>query len=687
MNTQNKWTRLLWILVFPLLILILGCEPKEKEEEEEANTDSPIAIKEGQSEAEEKLDNNNQNINTDKEKTASPEEIAEALDEFSQVDEEASADLLLLTPRAAFPEGLALAALPDALDVGEPMDPVGADTLLLPLVSFNDIQHREVIDDPPPEMDCAEVMATPHELNPGKNGGNDDQYISCLKKQTYSDTIKQQKALLAGTAEKCFQPRWLQVVSMLDPGIGCFYTGFMTHTLIQPDGRPCSVAYSQDEIMKARTFLESGLNLAAGMLCETKKDAQGPKFLPSKDTKAKTLPLTTYLQKAFTNAEMGTQVSKANVTYLFDIEDRPVYRTDISIKNTQTPMFWICEEREMQGHMNACVKWNKTKYPECDEMDLHIVHVPPFGDKKGYFGTMWASYPQLLNEADIQEGKSACPKRVYMSMRYAQDGQSAGDVKLKAEILSALIETTLEKDYFITDQGALDLNLDVPEANWSMNLKQNQNNWCQVGLYGNSKISGIRLLRFDLNPWSNEGRLAAFYNGGITLQAGSEAEHGCPNDLHSDYLEGPALGMVFELAKNSSGKLAGCAVSGWVGNTPSNVPTVNTLPGSLRRYLKEGSFDLWPDQVKENEHPDVGAEVERVSVYKQCFYQDENGAYQNDSANSPAYIGDPSKHSQQEINDPNMNHPGWPLVPASQLQKIDTTVNIPSFKDDQRVKP
>ncbi|MGE0172091.1 MAG: hypothetical protein AB7T49_04870 [Oligoflexales bacterium] len=268
-------------------------------------------------------------------------------------------------------------------------------------------------------------------------------------------------------------------------------TDFGTVDGTDGDGEACMVTFARKEVKDAVTKVDQALALVSGAMCQAKKDGEATE-LPAEGESLD-------LAESFGNA-IGDffTVDQAKIHRLADIDDKPVYRTDIIISAGDS------------------------------EMEVHLVHSPGGEDEDA--GTLWfktkaagapkplelAGNAHLLPPAD---NNNVAHKSDVMSINYARTKED-GDKRVRFEVRQAMIDNSYE---LFTPEGLVNY-AGVPDD------------------ASNETIHAIKYVAFDMNPDTNEGNLSYWMNPGGNINES-------------------ARGFLFNITADGD-RLAGCGVSG-----------------------------------------------------------------------------------------------------------------------------
>jgi hypothetical protein len=329
-------------------------------------------------------------------------------------------------------------------------------------------------------------------------------------------------------------------------------------------GEACMVTFVREQVREGVETVDQALALVGGMICQAKKDGVAT-GMPDKGSE---LDLAASMETA-TNGHMT--VTTAKIARLDDIDEKPVYRSDIVVTDGM-------------GR----------------DLEVHLVHSPGEGDNGD--GTLWfirsggKPAAKLVGPANPPpgDGPAVDPnnsenKNHVMSIQYSRT-ETDGVPNMRFESTRAAIVDTIDP---VDDAGHVNF-ADVPED------------------AQNSTIHAINHVAFDGNTDTNEGTLSYWMNPG------------------GNYNES-ARGFLFNTAVDSeSGELGGCGISGATASI--SIRKAVTEP-SDENTLKPVRY--WHPRENQNIHPDKDSRYssnEGNAITQQCFKQDADGAYAIDTA-------------------------------------------------------
>lgn len=369
-------------------------------------------------------------------------------------------------------------------------------------------------------------------------------------KQSLAQKRELAQAILNGTVDSCLAPI-LESGGTRDPfgGETCYqfdqdmiygsnnadaehprYAGTSDGTSQESD-EACLVAFARSQLGTVVDLVERATGLVQSAICQIKKDNEDVD-LPKIGTPALDLA-------ASLGAVLGNRVRsvrQATMTRVADVSQRPVYRTEIQVEETD----------------------GRTR-------SLTLTHSPGGEEDNGsYSGTLHTEIAVPQN-ANVQNQEPA--KTRVLNVAYSRTLQEDGSSRLAYELKSGqfndqIVEQVLRED------GAFDLNPSINERgefviDGQVYSRENMNPQFQP----NAAASGILYIAFDMDPETNEGSLSYWQNPGGMYEEGTR-------------------GMVFRVERSEDGVLKGCGVSGEA-RTPSNQAI------SIRQAMRE-NLELKP---------------------------------------------------------------------------------------------
>lgn len=400
-----------------------------------------------------------------------------------------------------------------------------------------------------------------------------------------SQKVDDAEKVLTGEADECLNEKLFQrLKAASDPScyefdsdlmpISANYNGKIrtNGTLTGEDedsGEACLVAFARAQIKDSVTKVDKATSLIQAMLCQAKKDGSADE-LPA-------VGKSIDLQSTLENAAGKLKISRAKITRLEDVDDRPVYKSEVTM----------------------------TDFTE-QKIDIDLVHSPAKdGTNDTYNGVLSVKFT-----GGKYEGLGSNKIRA-MSVVYARS-ESKGKKKMKYEVRNAALKDTLEP---FNGDGTVDFNAGAVFTG----TKATDG----YGNYGtgqpNDFISGMKYIEFDVDPDTNEGNLSYWVNPG------------------GQYYEN-ARGFLFNIAANDDGDLSGCGVSGATGSGGVSELGAGI---SIRRALKEGADDkdltleprgyLHPfannNTLTAGEKDDRQPGQRGTTITKQCFKRNSEGKY------------------------------------------------------------
>ncbi len=502
----------------------------------------------------------------------------ETSDESDDTDEVGSLAISGNALATSYPEGLAVTALPQAID--ETPGEAAPGTLKIETgetALYSDDVFYLIQDDqqqPPPG---------------DQPGSFDDQ------KRHPKDVLKDAKDRLAGDADSCFKQGLLQTLDMrannFDVCYGFDYaiisgTAMGTKNLgeindvrnqisetddqaaikakfdeafsdLTSSEEACMVSSGRVLINQNGNKLQAALELFQGMLCQAKKDELASE-LPAID---ETLDLKDTLANAVNDNDPNKPTfTQGDITRIADHNGRPRFKSVIKLT---------------------------TSGAEENETEIVLIHSPGTDGNDTYDGVLY------INSERSNEG-AVGPAYAATSMAYARTGTTFEDQNLKLEVRSGVFSKDIDAPLFDAE-GRLDYNAGTDDNNDFPG--------------GNNAAGGFVLFSFDVNPSTYEGKIAYWNNPGAT------------------YSE-PPRGFVFETTQQDDGSLKGCAYAG------------AEMDQSIRKSFKEDKTlsinGCYTPDTKYgacsnggNPNPDnIG-----TNVFIQCFAQDTEGLYKLDLEN------------------------------------------------------
>lgn len=228
-------------------------------------------------------------------------------------------------------------------------------------------------------------------------------------------------------------------------------------------------------------------------------------------------------------------VTSANIERLADVDGKPVFRSVVV----------MTDERGVTR-------------------ETRLTHSQT-GESKDGIGVYQGSLVSFTSS------ESADKKQV-LTVRYLRS-EKEGAVRMKYDLRMADVHKDVAEKA-VNEDGVLDLNYGAEAAG------ERRHTLGGVAQNSNEVFSGIRQIGFDLDPSSGEGAFSYWQNPGGNFKE-------------------PARGMIFSLAKDTSGKLAGCATTG-------------AASSSVRNFLADGTMgELAP---KATFHPFLGDDANWQTV-------------------------------------------------------------------------
>ncbi len=428
-------------------------------------------------------------------------------------------------------------------------------------------------------------------------------------------------------------------------------------------GEACIVAFARSQMSAVVARLEKGMFMIEAMMCQAKKAAVaegGTLALPTESSPS--LDLKTYLTKA-TEGAQGMTITTATMDYKGTSDGRPVYYnhvvfTDpsgrtVDVNMTHSPAadgtnstyngtLWTIETEttsQASGANPPASGSTVQPTPAGPAVPPKAGLVDPIPVTPGTAPVGQATVPAGQPTTPVGQpsspsgSASTTTKKRYFQVNYAKT-ETDGVPNIKADMREARIKDSLTA---ITSSGELDLNVGASFAG-----TQGTNGYGDYGSeQSNSIIEGIKTIRFNMNPDTNEGNLDYWVNPG-----GSYYEN--------------ARGFVFKLEKNTDGTLAGCAVTGAAHykGSPEGI--------SIRRAIKEGGeitleprgffhpFAANNATTKTKDTRQLGQMG--TSISKQCFKQNSSGVYAIDTSKTASSQGfDVIETAANDIKPPKIN--------------------------------
>ncbi len=395
-------------------------------------------------------------------------------------------------------------------------------------------------------------------------------------KQKMGDKAADQKKLIEGTADTCFNPSILRSIKPMTTSTCYQFDKDIKLGYGSVGGEACLVSYARDEMSTAIGKVDQIINMIGAMFCQAKKSGTDVTLPAIGGTP---LDLKTTMNAAVTaNKDISTAptITKALVTRLAD--------------DTTT------------GH--AVYKTDLTYTAGANTREIHLVNSP--GDTADEFGgTIWMS-----DSGGVGGGAAGAPnggaharttQAHYLSVTYAKSGTTAATQKLVYEVREAKIDTALGDPF--TEAGQLNYNIG---ADFTVTKGPNTGYGNYTGYAeANLAVDGIHYLSFEVNPNTSEGNFAYWVNPG------------------GNYYEN-ARGMIFEITAQADGTLSGCGASGSAG-------TMNGNPLSIRRSINEAAEADTSLTPRGYYHPtmavadwiptELSSSQNGSKIYKQCFTQ------------------------------------------------------------------
>ena len=267
-------------------------------------------------------------------------------------------------------------------------------------------------------------------------------------------------------------------------------------------GEACLVSFTRSKIKQTSDQVERATGIVQAMMCQAKK------LNPAVDLPATgaSLDLKELLSEGVKSA--GPKIEKAVIRRLDDVEGKPVYQSEVTMKEPGS-------------------KGTRT---------VVLTHSPGAEDSGEYSGTLLVTHQAESGASGAQgQNNNDNDKQRKLSITYARVKQSDGTYRVRQEVRAAQLHNDLAAKAF--DSGILDFNVST-NADGAY-LKADGTAFSQA----NDAASGMTYIVFEVNPDNNAGVLSYWQNPG-----GNYAE--------------PARGFNFKIEPQSDGNLKGCGISG-----------------------------------------------------------------------------------------------------------------------------
>lgn len=286
-------------------------------------------------------------------------------------------------------------------------------------------------------------------------------------------------------------------------------------------GEACLVAFAREEVGDVVSMVEQAMALVQAALCQANKDTAGLK-LPEVGQE---IDLKTPLAKTI-GGRLGIAVESGILTRIEDSDSRPVYHTTI------------------------------TTTRDGNKRTVNIVHSPAAdATNDTYNGRLWVDLQGSLAQNNQNQPAGAEPKRSLLSIEYARSIDATTTTpRIQYELRSGQFPNFIADQAF--EAGILNLNASTNAAGEYIKADNTKYNM-------NEGATNIKYVSFDMNPETNAGTLSYWRNPGANYNENTR-------------------GLIFNLAYDDAGSLAGCANSG-----SASVDFSNGL--SIRKALKTSS--------------------------------------------------------------------------------------------------
>lgn len=229
-------------------------------------------------------------------------------------------------------------------------------------------------------------------------------------------------------------------------------------TQANTSGEACMVGTARNMVSSVVGKVESALKLFQGMFCQAKKDGLATE-LPAVGTEVDLVSVF----EAMPTLPNATTYNTATIKRLADKNERPVYQTTLSFTSTTD-----------QGVI---------------PYSINLVHSPGADSNENYDGVMWIQSERTENQKTFN---------IAFNISYSKTGSTFEESRLKFDLRSA----NIRNDYTpFFDTGVVDYNAG---ADASGNYPGQANDY----------LSSISYFAFDVNPSNYAGKIAFWTNPG-----------------------------------------------------------------------------------------------------------------------------------------------------------------------------
>jgi hypothetical protein len=425
---------------------------------------------------------------------------------------------------------------------------------------------------------------------------------------------------IKGTAEKCLPPIFLRPDKSLEETCYEFDQEMLSGTKDSRangtlDGKSklagsteaCLVSFARAKIKEIEGYIDQGLGLQQGMICQAVKD------------KVDVAPATT---------EAG-----------LDLKNTLSEATE-STSDARKPAITVDEakmSKDADGVYRVSISVSMTKNGKTISQTYKLSHVPDNSDNSAYHGVMSITRNEPSNPGNQTQGKR------YISVSYTKETVDSVS-RLKTELRSARMDTSLDASAF-NDDGTLNYNAGADASG-------NYTGFTEA----NKAVSSMVFVGFDLNSEDDTGNFEYWQNPGANYSEPARGmvfkldKNASTGRLEGCGMSGAALGaqrqdsMSIRKAIKTGTRLdptgsfhpffhidAGGSCTG-----SDCTRTVNDPSGTYTATWKVPPF-IVPDNV--TAAADWAKKQQSFYVTRQCVAQTSAGVYEIDSVKTPDAAG------------------------------------------------